>query len=371
VRIILATRALENVSGGVERMVSVISAEFAIRDCQVSVLSFDNEEANSFYQMDNRVSWLKCGGASPFARAGFVGRIKRLLRIRQLVKGANADVILAFQQGCAYTVSVATLGMGVPLVAAERNAPHRYQFAATNRKYLELLTLIFATKITVQMPEYRDAYPWFLRKKIIYIPNSVSTVTRIPRRFGGDRANKPIRLLSVGRLCYQKNHTCLIKALNTEILRDRDWLLDIVGEGEELDTLKYLIESLNLQGKINLVGSVKDVSFYYRRSDLFCFPSRWEGFPNALAEALAFGLPAIGFEECQGVSQLIEHEFSGYLVKGNEDADAFANGIASMLDIDRPLFARMSEAARQSIEHYSVDSVIPRWLELFRALVSK
>ena len=68
-------------------------------------------------------------------------------------------------------------------------------------------------------------------------------------------------------------------------------------------------------------GAVTDVAAEYAAADLFCLPSRWEGFPNTVAEALAHGLPAVAYEGCAGTGDLVEPGENGLLAAGNGDTD--------------------------------------------------
>ena len=79
--------------------------------------------------------------------------------------------------------------------------------------------------------------------------------------------------------------------------------------------LEHLIKSNGLQDKVFLKGRTSNVPEVLRKSDIFAFPSFWEGFGLALAEGLSAGLPAVGFKTCPGVNELIKHGESGYLCR--------------------------------------------------------
>src|SRR6185436_268952 len=101
------------------------------------------------------------------------------------------------------------------------------------------------------------------------------------------------RILSVGRLVYQKGLDLAIHALSG--LQDLNWEWDIIGDGPEMDALKSLVESLGISGRITFLGwqSREELIQCYKQSNLFLFPSRHEGMPNAVLEAMASGLPVI------------------------------------------------------------------------------
>jgi glycosyltransferase involved in cell wall biosynthesis len=99
-----------------------------------------------------------------------------------------------------------------------------------------------------------------------------------------------------------------------------------------------------------------DLGPYYLSSDIFCLPSRWEGFPNVVGEALAHGLPVVGFHECAGMKSLVENFKTGVLAQGNDDPDslAFALEVALSSDWDRSYI-------RKSISEYSLESFADAW----------
>ena len=118
--------------------------------------------------------------------------------------------------------------------------------------------------------------------------------------FDVDIDPKLINILFVGRLTFQKNVSVLIKAF--EYLPS-NFKLSIVGDGPELEELKEL--ALHHPQRVKLFKPSNDLSIFYDSANIFCLPSRWEGFPNVIAEALSRGIPCVGFEECSGVPQLI------------------------------------------------------------------
>src|SRR5262249_23212441 len=140
------------------------------------------------------------------------------------------------------------------------------------------------------------------------------------------------RLLSVGRLSYAKNFSVLIDTFAALTESFPDWELRIVGEGEDRGALEAQLARLpGLKGRVSLPGVYREIEEEYSAAHLFCLSSRWEGFPNALAEALAHGLPAVGFAGCDGVPDLIEPGQNGALATGNGDVVALADALAPLM----------------------------------------
>ncbi|MCP8882613.1 glycosyltransferase family 4 protein [Devosia sp. XJ19-1] len=360
-RMMFAARAMNNMAGGVERMIIAIMNEMARRGHEVALFSWDHAAAEAFYPIDPRVQWFKLDLGNPAQRAGLGLRLQRAPNVRRIVKAFAPDVIVGFQGGAFRPMAFYTLGHGIPVVAAERTAPSLYEHAGTERKrQIELFSFRFAKTITVQFDRYRLGYPAFLQDKIVETPNPVAVASRHANP-GAPGANGRYTLLSVGRLSYQKNYDVLLEAFARLADRFSLWDLRIVGEGEDRAKLEAMIAATPaLKGRVALPGATQDVATQYAAAQLFCLPSRWEGFPNALAEALAHGLPSVGFENCSGVPDLIAAGQSGVLAPGMNDANALAEALAKLMDDPQGRTAQ-GQYAVESMQRYSPDRCFDQW----------
>lgn len=341
-------------------MIVAIMHAMVARGHKVSLLTWDQAGAETFYPLNTEIAWHKLDMGNPAEKAGVKSIVARAPRIRALVKEAAPSVIVCFQGGPFRAMQLYTLGLGIPLVAAERTAPTLYDHAnsATLRR-IEHFSFRFAKKIAVQIERYRELYPRSLQKKIVAIPNPVSPVTR--RAHPEKPLNGRFRLLSVGRLSYQKNYPVLISAFSKLVERFPEWDLHIVGEGTDREKLECQIaETETLKGRVFLPGATNRISEQYAKAHLFCLPARWEGFPNALAEAFSHGLPAVGFAGCAGVSDLIEPGKTGMLAEGNGDPVPLASALADLMEAP----ARRSEmgwAATEAMRDYHPETIFNRW----------
>lgn len=111
-------------------------------------------------------------------------------------------------------------------------------------------------------------------------------------------------VVTVGRLSEQKGHADLIRALAPVMEQDRSWHLLIVGEGPLRADLVQLSEQLGQGGQVHLPGRQENVAGILKAAQTFALPSRWEGMPNALLEALAAGLPCVA-TDVEGVHELL------------------------------------------------------------------
>src|SRR5262249_17387767 len=232
-------------------------------------------------------------------------------------------------------------------------------------RFIEHQSFRFARCITIQFERYRDLYPAYLRARMVTIPNFVPQAARLARP-GAPAAEGRWRLLSVGRLGYQKNFSVLIDAFAGLAERFSDWDLRIVGEGEDRGALEaQLAQRPGLKDRVSLPGAISEVEQEYAAAHLFCLPSRWEGFPNALAEALAHGLPAVGFAGCDGMPDLIEPGQNGALAIGNGDAAALADALAPLM-ADTAKRVTLGRKAVASVACYRPEEIFPLWEKMLR-----
>jgi glycosyltransferase involved in cell wall biosynthesis len=141
-------------------------------------------------------------------------------------------------------------------------------------------------------------------KDIRIIPNAVKPIEIF------NRTHSKI-IISVGRLSLEKGHKVLIKAFS--ILNDREWRLEIVGDGPERVNLEKLVLSLGLQKRVFFHGHQKDFKELLAKASLFVLPSFYEGFPNALVEAMSVPLTCIASDCIAGPREIIEHGKNGFL----------------------------------------------------------
>lgn len=137
-------------------------------------------------------------------------------------------------------------------------------------------------------------------------------------------------LCTVGRLTKQKNYRCLIEALS--LVKNPNWVLLLIGDGEEKDALRKQAVELGLEKKIYFLGHRLDVQRIMQASDIFVLSSLWEGLPYVVLEALCCGLPIIS-TDVGGVSEAVIDKETGILVPPGIP-EMLAIGIDKLIDDD-------------------------------------
>jgi len=185
---------------------------------------------------------------------------------------------------------------------------------------------------------------------------------------GEDRTSRT--LLAVGRLEDQKDHRTLIRAF-AEIAGDfPDWRLRIVGEGELRPDLEALVRRHRLEGRVALPGAISEIGEEYEAAQLFVMSSSYESFGLTSAEALAHGLPVIGFADCPGTNELVQEGVNGRLVEGADRATALAAGLAGLMSSPGER-ERLGAAGPASIECFAPERITDVWEALLNRVIAR
>ena len=142
-----------------------------------------------------------------------------------------------------------------------------------------------------------------------------------------------------------------------------NWDLKIVGDGADREMIAKRISELGANRQITLMPQRQEIDELFESAHLFVIPSRWEGFPNALAEAMSHRLPAVGFEGCPGVSILINDEDTGWLVPGNGDSSLLAQTLRQAMEfgLERE---RRGRSAREMMKQFDPAAQYDLWESL-------
>ena len=341
--------------GGAERVLAVISSALAKRGHEVSVLSFDDPGAPDFYAISAEVQRIRMGTGPATVRSGLAPSAKRLVRIRRAVHRLDPDIAIGFMHSSFIPLGLALVGSQIPVIGSERTSFPHYRSRPQQRALLRLSVPLLKA-LTVNGAEVRSGFPAGLRAKMTVIPNPVMEAASLADP--GRKGRKT--LLCVGGLRSEKDHQTLILAFARIAEAFPDWRLRIVGEGPLRNALATRIEELGMGERIELAGGVREVEREYQAASLFALPSIYEAFPNCLAEALAHGLPVVGFKDCPGTNALVIHGVNGLLASGENRVQALSETLTSLM-ASETLRSACGKAGPSSVGGYSLSNAVDRW----------
>lgn len=167
----------------------------------------------------------------------------------------------------------------------------------------------------------------------------------------------------IGRLSHEKGVDMLLDAWAEAVAKQPGWVLRIYGRGESEAALKRQCTELGLDSSVEWAGQTEDVPRALRSSSVFVMSSRGEGFPLALLEAMAFGLPCAAFDCAPGVHEIVNDGEDGLLARPGNTSE-LARALVRLMS-DEELRNSMGERARQNIQRYSPAAIVDRWEALF------
>lgn len=147
------------------------------------------------------------------------------------------------------------------------------------------------------------------KTKIIYNPYLIKI-------FDNKKIIRKKIILSVGRLCKQKNQILTIKAFAIFLKKFPSYKLILIGHGKDENTLKELCNNLHISDKVIFKSWILNPKKYYLKSKVFIFPSLYEGLPNALIEAVNYNLPCIS-SKCSGAEDILTKKYGTYIGKND------------------------------------------------------
>ena len=287
--------------GGAERVVSNLSSYFVNKGHEILLILYHDREL--FYKIDPRVQVL-----SVCKETKSTCMIKNLRWMRGFFR-ENSSVVISFLAGFNMLALLATIGIRVPVLVADRNDPNFVPRKFWVRKVRDFLYR-FADGIIIQTEHNKRYFSKAVQKKSIIIYNPIDLGERCGEAL---RTHKENMIVSVSRLMPQKRQTMLIRAF-AEIHKEfPEFSLTIFGEGSARAELEALIDLLSLQDCVFLPGSEKNVFDKICSAKLFVLSSDYEGMPNALAEAMCLGLPCIS-TAVSGATDMIKNNENGILI---------------------------------------------------------
>jgi glycosyltransferase involved in cell wall biosynthesis len=339
---------------------------YLAKECAVTLLTFENRGAVPFYALPPSIDYLRADklGGRPAQRALRI--LSRPHSIRKTIKAVAPDVIISFTDTTNITALLACARLGVPTIVSERIDPSEHNIGWA-RNVLRHCTYPLAKILVVPSRRVADYFPRSLQSKIRIIGNPIPMpAMRAQQSVPSDGRN---RVIAVGRYEPQKGFDHLIEAFALIAASYPNWDLSIIGEGSERVALEQQVRRAGLETRVELVGLVPNVCEELARSHVMAFPSRYEGFPNALAEGLAVGLPAVGFRGVSGVEELILHDQTGLLMDQSSGAAGLAAALSRML-ADSQYRAKLGDAAQRHVQRWAPERIFALWKDVITEATS-
>lgn len=340
--------------GGGPKFTWELAHAMIARGHEVSIYSSATSKKEPPYKFDARIRMF---------RASLSDKHENIALLRKKISQENYDVALSMQGGAMQLYwAVVLMGTGIPLVYSEHSFPARVeQFWSRPGR---LAAMSGADAIHLLLPEFINSLPAWLHDRVTCIPNSAPDVVAPVAR----HQTKPRTIVSLGRFAAVKQIPLLVEAFG--LLHDRfpDWMLDIWGYGEEENAILKAIAQSPAKSAIRMRGIADLALGIFAQAQLFCIPSRCEGFGLTVLEAMSQGTPAIGFAGCAGVNHIIKDGENGLLapeMTPQSLADTLAKAMGSA-----GLRSTLAQGALKTAQEYAPGPIFDQWEALLLSTAS-
>ena len=353
-------------AGGAEKIMTILANYWAERDWQITLLTFDSDP--SFYDLDKRVKHIPLAIASNSENI-FIAIYKNLRRIQVLraaISRSHPDAVISFLSEVNILTILATRGLKIPIIVEEHIYPDMCPLGSV-WEILRRWTYPRADKVIALTNRALGCFSPRIQARGYVLPNPVLPIV-FNESFQTQWIVKP-SLIAMGRLDEQKHFDLLLQAFSNIADDHPDWTLTVLGEGKLRSELEDLRDRLGLKERVYLPGVVKNPHDFLRQADILVVSSRFEGFPNAICEAMACGLPVISTDCPSGPREIIREGIDGILVP-TEDVNALSNVMQSLM-VDEALRENLGRNAVEITDRFSLKKIMGMWDLILQEVIKK
>lgn len=297
---------------------------------------------------------------------------KRIQKLREAIQQSEPDVVISLTDRMNVLTLLAASKLNVPVLVSERSDPRHHPMGrlwSALRKY----TYPRAAGLVVQT-EGVAAYfrEWLQPTPIVVIPNAVP----VPRSAGVQVVTEQMLqarpashlILGMGRLSHEKGFDLLVDAFSLLAHDFPEWKLRILGEGPLRESLQASINQQGLQSQIELAGWTADPESALDQGEIFVLPSRYEGFPNALLQAMSRGLACVSFD-CESGPAEIQRAGFPLILATAENREELARHLRKLMQ-DEQLRKETAAQNLRVTEYFSIDRYFHSWDQLIHQTTS-
>lgn len=348
-KICLITPSLRH--GGSERVISELANQWCKReDVKVFLILLSNQE--QCYDIDSRVELIlpnKSYKKNFFSKT--IYKIWIFYFIRKTCLTIFPDSVLSFGERYNNIVLLSLLKTSINVYVSDRNSP--FWDIGFFHKFLRKNIYKYATGIIAQTETAMQVLTKTTgNTNIVVIPNPLREIQKI-----NSRINEKLVVLNVGRIDSQKNQLELIEMFSQ--CDYKNWILKIVGSGPLKVNLIEKVNDLGISDNVQIFEFSRSIDTFYSEAEIFAFSSLYEGFPNALNEAMAHGIACVSYDCPTGPRDIIQDGENGYLVKF-ADKKQFINKLSFLMESSQ-MRKKFSEKARRVKDEYSLEKISDKY----------
>ena len=341
--------------GGAERVLLLIAEYLSNKGYDISIITFFEGEN---YDISENIERIRLHDGS--LKIHKLRNLKNLLKYYSK-KERRPDIVISFLPPASFVALLVAKYYNIKIICSEHiNHLRKGDFVTKFTRnflyrYADWLTIL----TTFDEPHYKSK-----GANTIVMPNPCTFEPR-----NGTIGTRSKVILAVGSLnrYHHKGFDNLINMISPLLKKNKDWTLKIVGSGDKGRTfLESLIEENQISDQLILTGYRSDVNALMQESDIFIMPSRFEGLPMVLIEAMSQGMACISYDCKTGPSDIITDGHNGVLIE-DQNQDAMVEGMESLL-ADPEERDRIRNNAVKSVDKFSLANIGGRWEDLLNTI---
>jgi glycosyltransferase involved in cell wall biosynthesis len=359
--------------GGAERALLQIVSRLGSERFRASVVTFqNNEQLEPLGKLSGQLHVL------PLRKTYNLNAAKMALQLKRIIKSEGISIVHTFFETSDIWAAPAAKLSGCPILISSRRdmgilrtKKHHLAYPFVNRLFDRVLA------VSEEVRAYCIQHDHLSPNQVETLYNGVDLAELDDKAAEGDArqrlglcADAPI-ISTLANIRSIKGIDVLVRAAERVCKEFPKAVFLVVGrvlEPKTMAGLKKQVEAEQLGENFRFVGEMANPFPVLRTSNVFCLPSRSEGFSNALIEAMGCGLPSVA-TRVGGNAEAVEEGESGYLV-ASEDAEAMADRILQLLR-NPNLARRMGVAARETVrERFSIDAMMNRLMGIYDELLA-
>jgi glycosyltransferase involved in cell wall biosynthesis len=345
-------------TGGAERVAATLANAWVERGCDVWLVATYLGPRVVSYPLHPNVSVRFLSETTFRSRQPRSPRVlKKTRALRGILLTIRPDVVISFLTNVNVLTIIARASSGIPLIISERTDPLHDPELPLTLRLARAVSYRFADALVVQTAAAARRYGAQLRgvarMTVIHnpLPAELAAAATRARQDGAGGC-----MIAMGRLTAEKGYPKLIQAFADALGDDPAWQLRIWGDGPLRDEVQGVVDRLQLADRVKLCGLSKQPWTELAAAQIFALSSAYEGFPNAMLEAMALGLPCVAFDCPSGARELADGGRAARLVPCGDVAALAAalQELARDRDLRSTLGARAASFVRSQFAQASV-----------------
>lgn len=350
-------------AGGAERQLTDLAISLHDNGNHVFVITYVKKD---FY-----LPLLKKNGIKCLCISKALNRYTRIFYFRHILKKIEPDIVISFLSSTNISLCLTSFLIKINLIVSERSYTTKFALRTMLQFLLYNRASFVVTNSFAEAENIKKHCNW-LTNKLKTIPNYVNTSLFSPLNVERENSISPLMLV-VGRLYYVKNIKRIILAVKEVLDYGYKFEVNVVGDlaydKAYVADIMRIVKDLKLDKIIQFQGIKTNMPSEYHRADFFCMASEFEGYPNALCEAMSCALPVICSDACE-MPRIVSNEINGFIFNPF-DVKSIANAIIKMLCLTPAERKKMGGYNREKIIHNnSKDAFLESYVSLINKLSS-